>query len=320
MHNFSHEKLARELLVAVRGKLSQVQLNRKMKFRSNQIHRWETGTAKISWKEFCTLALASGVPLESACEEFLCFSYTPANAPKLIAHLAGPANQTEVAKIAGVSRSMVSRWLAGKIDPSLEQILLLIDASTWPFPSFVGALAGEKKLPSMEAELIAQQKERELHYRYPWVGPLLLTFLSPEYRKLPAHREGFAARAIGISLEQERTALAELKLVGAVEMVEKKYRPRIRRINVAGNRAGNRRIREYWMGRCMAWLKSDAPAPARPGQWPYMVFSMHPDNFEKIRGKIMQLYQEIETYSQAKEEDDQIYLFSAQLFDIKQLP
>lgn len=55
--------------------------------------------------------------------------------------------------------------------------------------------------------------------------------------------------------------------------------------------------------------------------WPQLVFNTSPENHQLIFDKIVKLYDEIvHLTANDKIENDAVYLFSAQLFDVRGLP
>src|SRR5687768_17558011 len=117
------EKVARELVRAVRGKRSQTAVNRKLGYGFNQVSRWETGRTTISWPAFVKLSAACKVDVAAAARDL--FS-TSARAEEIVAFFAADAKQTDIAKKLGVSRFTLRRWLASEAAPPLAAILSLV--------------------------------------------------------------------------------------------------------------------------------------------------------------------------------------------------
>lgn len=313
------ECLARELVIAVRGKYSQAQLNNKMKFRTNQIYRWESGQAKITWPDFARLCAAARRPFGQALRNGLTYYGPTQDTRMLVQRLAADLRQAELARLAGVTRTVATRWLSGRAVPTLAHVLRLIPARDLSLAIFIGALIDDpKRVPSLARELASEDAEREVHFRLPYVGAVILCLRTPGYAALPRHEDGFIARHLGITIEQEREAITQLVTAGAISLRRERYVPRRVSISLSGDRAGNLALRKYWAGRGLALLND---APPGPLMWPQLVFNTTPEKYAVIWNKLLKLYDEIVHLTANEEiEADEIYLFSAQLLDTKTLP
>lgn len=319
MPDFNVSEVRRDLLVTLRGPLSQAQLNSRLGFKSNQIYRWESGQAVISWADFCRLCDAVSAPLADACREKFGFNGEPSDFVSLIRHLAGPRRPAELAHLFGVSSSVISRWKSGESEPSLEQVLFLMEQSAHSHFGFLLHLTEGREFASIRKELEMQRRERELHYDRPWIAMLLLCLITEEYKALAAHDDDFVAKRIGVSTAQVRKAMKDLLGLECVSLNKKHYEPRLRRLNVIGDRQGEKRIREYWTKRCLGALQFDASISGKV-VWPYMVFNTNSEAFEKIRLQLLDLYEQIQISSQEDTGSNGLYIFNAQLFPVGDLP
>jgi len=312
--------LSRELLVGIRGKLSQEQLNRKLKFRSNQLYRWESGHTAISWKEFVRLCEAQKIPLREACASTLGFKASLEPSSLFCKHLTGEESQDLVARRLGVSRSMVSRWRSGKAEPSLVQVLQMVHSNIYSFTEFLAQILAPEKLPSIQERLRKEREERELHYEKPWISALLLWLRTKEYNSFPEHKVGFLAKKLGISVEEEKSVMKKLLELGVVEPEGKIYAPRLRSIDTSGSVEGYRRVRSYWTERCLKYIET-LPAKDPQNSWGYMVLNTSPKTMERIRQKYMAFFQDINSIVQESSEPSEgAYLLNVQFLNLEKLP
>jgi transcriptional regulator with XRE-family HTH domain len=321
MKTENYELLQAEILLAVRGRLSQVQLSRKLGLSSNKVHRWESQLAPMSWLEFCDLCEVLKLGLKDACRTVLAYDGKPTDVRALTAHLLGKTQNAELAKRFGVSASMISRWRSGKITPSLAQILHFIDNSFFSLPQFIGKIISIKKVPSLHARLEIEKEERNLHVEYPWIAALLLYMRTVEYNRLAKHEVSFLAKRLGINVERVSEVFEKLKLINAVAKEDGReiFVPTHRTLNTAGDPEGNRRVREYWTSRCLEAIKNRLPTPER-NSWGYMVLNTSPETYQQIRERYLQFYQDIhQIVANSTSATDSVYLLNVQVLNLKDL-
>src|SRR4051812_5121738 len=122
LDDMDFDLIARETVVAARGKLSQRALSRKLGYRTNQVYRWESGQRQVSWPQFAELCRATGLDLRGALRKLGCYQKDPTDTGTLVRFLLGEAKLAAVAKVSGVSRFSLMRWRNGTATPSLRGI------------------------------------------------------------------------------------------------------------------------------------------------------------------------------------------------------
>lgn len=316
-----YERLQAEVLMAMRGRLSQVQLSRKLGFNSNKVHRWESQLAPLSWHEFCDFCEALKLRVKEACRTTLAYEGKPRETAALTTHLFGQNRNVDLANRFGVSASMVSRWKTGKVVPSLAQVLQFIDHSFFSLPQFIGKLVPIEKVRSLQMRLELEREERELHYDNPWIAALLLYMRTIEYDGLAKHDSTLLSKRLGIDREKVTEVFAELERIGAVAKEEGReiYAPTNRSLNTSGDQEGNRRLREYWSNRCLETIKKGMPERER-NSWGYMVFNTSPETYRQIRERYLQFYQDIhQIVSSSTTACDSVYLLNVQILNLQDL-
>lgn len=93
-----YAEVARELVRAVRGKLSQAQLNRKLGYETNQLYRWEAGKRSISWVNFEKLTRACKVDLRKVLKREFGYSGSADDSASLLRHFVGQSSVSGFAK------------------------------------------------------------------------------------------------------------------------------------------------------------------------------------------------------------------------------
>ena len=305
-----------ELLRAARGRQSQARLNQKLGLRSNRYHHWETGQSALPWRMFCRICQATKIPLAETLIHIAGFHENPAQGATLVKHLVGRGRQEEVAKNLGVSRSMISRWKSGKVDPSLEQMLRIINHSFFSLPQFLSRLVDIEKLPSLAEAHRREELERRLHFDHPWVAALLLFLRTAEYNALKTHREGFLSRKLGISLETEREVIQTLKTIGALEYEGEILTPTHRKMSTRGDEESERRTREHWTQHALNEIKKGLPSRDR-NNWGYMVLNTGPETLPLIRERYFAFFNEVSAIvNSSTDVSDRVYVLNVQFLEL----
>src|SRR6186713_1074205 len=120
-----YERLASELVRKLRGARSQPAISRRLGYQANVVYLWESGRRFPPASSLFRLALRS--QLEPALLARWLGPSAPALSPswsarqtgQLLALLAPGTAASELARGAGVDRSTVARWLAGRTEPRL---------------------------------------------------------------------------------------------------------------------------------------------------------------------------------------------------------
>ena len=293
MSNYDFEAISRELFVALRGKQSQKAFNKALHFKTNRVHRWETGELIISWKDLCHVCQVKKIPLEEILKKSLNYLGPHDDPAQLLNYLLGSQSQEEIAKKLKVSRSMVSRWKNGVIVPSLPTILQFMEFSYFSASLFLSLLGGDKPLPSVQSKVTAQVREQELHVRYPWVAALILMLDKSDYKSFKKHPPGFIAKKLGITQAMEEYALQELLAIGTVDLKDSIYRvTRWNHLELKPDIEGGTHIRRYWLERALRYLSS-AKNHKPENVLTYAIFNADADMLKRIRERTMVYYQDI---------------------------
>lgn len=216
INDVDYDRLASDMLRALRGRRSQPAFSRRLGYRSNVAYRWESG------KTFPTAALSlqaakrSGVDVAVSLKAFFrgepdwmkhTDPVTAAGVARLLRYLAGSTGTGELARRAGRSRFAVARWLKGEAEPRLPELLLLVDAASQRLLDFVSVFVDPAKLPSVAADWGELEAAREAAYSNPWSHAVLRVLELREYQQLPRHLSGWIAARLGISLAEETRCL-----------------------------------------------------------------------------------------------------------------
>lgn len=286
------ETLASELLRALRGRRSQPAFSRRLGYRSNVAYTWESGRRFPTAAVFLRAAERTGVDLRQAYIAFFQVSRpfmddAPLSAPTQVAALLndmrGGLAVTEVAARAGKHRVSVSRWLNGRAQPRLPELLQLVDAMTGRLLDFVALFVEPGRLPSLARAARDEAAQRRLALEHPDSHLVLRALELKEYRALSEHREGFIAERVGISVEEERTCLQQLRRTGQVRRRRGKWH--VARVMTVDTHRDQHTLKRHWLrtaaerfdrGRFKAFGPEEA-------FFSYNLFAVSDDDLQRIR-------------------------------------
>ncbi|MCB9677500.1 MAG: DUF4423 domain-containing protein [Alphaproteobacteria bacterium] len=316
------EKLARELLIALRGKRSQVAWSRRLGYRSNVAYTWEAGRRYPTIAETFRAVQRSGLDLRTCLESFYGhetrqwldehadLASVDATAA-FMTDLKGRSSTTDVAKRAGLSRYSVTRWLVGQTQPRLPDFLTFLDASSLRLVDFVTSFVPPEAVPSVAEEYRRLEARRQGAGRYPWTQAILRALEVADYLALPAHAPGWIAARIGIPLEEELSCLEYLELTGQVERVDGRFRPATTAVDTRLQPSVGRQLKSHWANVGVERIDGGAP-----GQFSYNVFTCSAEDFERIRELHLAYYRALRQIVAGSHPEEHVVVANIQLFKL----
>lgn len=251
-----------ELLRALRGKRSQVAFARRLGYRGNPITDWERGTRRPTAVEALRAAERVGLDVRGAFTRFVPIpppSYEPETARgrkrllqlgAWLEALRGDVAIHELASRVGRSRFGVGRWLAGRTQPRLDELLALIDAITGRAHDWVAELVPIEQVPTLLPDHRKARAARRIAFEQPWTEAVLRVLETTRYREQPDMAHELLAAWLGIPLQTLESALAGLVEAGVLSPSGAGYRA-LRPLSVDTRAAGPealRRLQVHWLG------------------------------------------------------------------------
>src|SRR5687767_13046510 len=133
----NYERLAAELLRAIRGRRSQAAFARRVGCRGNAIYTWEAGRNFPTAARAFFAAQRAGIDVRAALRRFYVrppgwLDRSDPTQPEVLARLLddlrGKSSVQAIARSTGRSRFAVARWLKGQTEPRLPDFLRLVEA------------------------------------------------------------------------------------------------------------------------------------------------------------------------------------------------
>ncbi|MEQ1506025.1 MAG: helix-turn-helix transcriptional regulator [Myxococcota bacterium] len=226
------DQVARELVRALRGGRSQVQLSRMLGYRTNVVYRWEAGRRWPTGSETLRLAERVGVSVATALDQIdrpAARIAAAAAPPTTITHLAafldalrGERPVASLAERVGVGESALRRILRGTAEPSLPMVLALLDAVDERGSALVAALVPPSEVPSLP------HTNPNMDQSWPFAGAIsaLLRIGELDPARIAGH--------LGTTEAHVRDTLAMLEDSGRLQWVDgaPTFRPVVRMIQI----------------------------------------------------------------------------------------
>jgi transcriptional regulator with XRE-family HTH domain len=269
-------------------------MRRRLKRTSNVLHAWETGTRYPRASDFLQLLQLSGQPPLPLLNRFApCRGNSfRALATSWLNGLVRDRSQAELSRVLGVNRNTIARWLSGKTEPRLPQLLAFIEATTQRLLDFLAEAVGAAQLASTASAYADLQLQRNLAYTWPWSHAVLRALELEQYRALPRHEPGFIAARLGITLAEEEQCLAALVRAKQVRRRGGRYAVgRVLAVDTREDPAGNLALKRHWFATASDQLeRRGVPAEALAS---YNLFAISDADLVKVRQAHLDYYERV---------------------------
>jgi transcriptional regulator with XRE-family HTH domain len=316
-----YERIAVELVRAVRGPRSRARLSQRLGYRSNVVQRWESRRSFPTAARFLALRQKLDPERPSCFEAF--FRRRPAwlepaqpiDAEVVAAFLRevrGKIPLSVLATGARVSRHRIGRWLSGNAEPKLPEFLCLVDVATRRLPDFLATLTDPARLPSIARAWKQLCLAREAAYSQPWSHAVLRAL---ELRELPTGRARqieWIGERLGIGTAQVSAALGVLEQTDQVGRNRGGYSPREALVvNTAPDPERARELKSTWTR-----VALDRLDHAAPGNFGYALFAVSKQDMIKLRDLHLDYLRAMQQLIAASEPNECVGLYCAQLLDL----
>jgi transcriptional regulator with XRE-family HTH domain len=249
--------LSRELIRALRGRRSQLQLSRRLGYSTNVAYMWEAGRGAPTASAALHAAARVGIDVRAALTRFYRVApawlseandvCSPESVSALLDDLRAGRNITALARSIGRSRFAVSRFVRGQTEPRLPDFFALIESFTRRLLDFIAAFVDPERLPSVREAWRRLDAARRAAYDVPWTQAVLRALELAEYRALPRHEPGFIAKRLGIPLDEERSILQLLRDSGQIALHDQRWiAAETMTLDTRQDPAAARRLRQHW--------------------------------------------------------------------------
>jgi transcriptional regulator with XRE-family HTH domain len=320
-----YERLARQLLRALRGKRSQVAFSRRLGFRTNVAYAWESGRRWPTGAMTLRAAERARIDVRAALRRFFASPpgwldrQSPGTAEAvaaLLSDLRGSVPIVDVARRCGRSRYAVARWLTGGAEPRLPDFLRMIEATSLRLLDFVALFVDPDELPAARDAWRVLQAHRRAAYDLPWIPAVARAIELADYAALPRHERGWIAAALGIGVEEEERCLQVLADSGQIRWSGRRWEPdRVLTVDTGQDPGAERRLKSFW-----AEVGLDRLRAGDPGLFSFNVFTVSKVDLERLRDLHRSYFQSMRAIIAESEPAERVVVANVQLFALATLP
>jgi DNA-binding phage protein len=312
------EQIAADWLRFMRGKRSQRAFSRRLGYRSNIAFRWESGVCFPTAAEAFAISERFGLHRPEALAAFHGSAPARSEVPlgtragvaALLRDLQGQTSILEIARRSGHSRFSVSRWLSGKAEPRLPELLSVVEAASFRLLDLLSQFTDPSKLPSVADDWRALVAARKAAYDLPWSHAFLRGLELSDYQALPKHRPGWLARRLGVSIEEERRCLQGLLAARQIRLEAGRYViDGTQSIDTRSDPAKAALLKQQWLRVALKRLQENTP-----GTFGYNVMAVSLADFERLRQLHIAYFRSMQAIVADSAPSERVVLFNTQLF------
>ena len=317
----THERLAAELVRALRGRRSQAALSRRLGCRSNVLYTWESGARAPTAADSMRLAAAARVDVVAAWARFYrtpppwladADPTRPATVARLLDDLRGAVPVVEIARRAGRSRFAVARWLSGDAEPRLPDLLRMVEATSLRLLDWLACFVEMDQLPSVREAWRRLEAERRAAYELPWTQAVLRVLELAAYSARAGHDDAWVAAQLGVPEADVTTAVATLLAAG--QLVPRGAHLRLVESGTTDTRrdaASGRRLKAHWARVGLERLEAGAD-----GLFSYNVFSVSHADHARLRELHLAYFRELRAIVAQSTPGEAVVVANVQLFGL----
>lgn len=292
-----YQEATKQLVRAMRGARSQAACNRRLGYSSNVSHAWETGSRQPSMGDLFRLARLNGVDVVAAAATLvrreanseLARGSAGFDGSAWLRELTRGWAAAELARELGCNRNTVTRWLSGKTEPRVPELLHLVQLTTQRVLDFVAYLVPVGRVPALRRHYEDLQRQRDLAYQMPWAHAVLHVLELRAYRTLPRHQPGFIAGLLGIDADLEEAALQALAQARQIRKLRGLWRPaRVLSVDTSVDPQANLRLKQHWAK--VAQERLSERALVRGALFSHNVFAISDEGLQQIRQAHLEYY------------------------------
>ncbi len=308
MDQLDCERLARDLITALRGRRSRGAFSRRLGFRFNQVQRWESGQVALRWPDFLRMLEAAGKDPRGMMKRAFGFGGDPYEQAAFFRHLGVTADPATLARELKISTEKLKRWTSGRQALRLVDALDVIDRCTTELYRFLEEVAPIERLPSIQARVASQLQEEAAYAANPHVGFVLSALDLVAYRKLSRHDDRWVARKAGLTPAQVTETIAQMLRVRAIEVDGRHYRASRHQLSPHHSTEGVRRTLMHIVDRNREFV--DTHYPAEGSITGYQIFSLNSKQYAALKERYRQFYHEVcKIVNEGQTGADSVYSF-----------
>lgn len=257
--------LKKELLIAIRGDLSQKQMSEKLGFKFNQYHKWESDLKWLRWDEFIDILKAANISYKKAFQTVFAYRDDPRNVQQLFEALCADLTLKEIGLLVGHHEPIVRRWITKNISPSLETIFKLINERTNNLYEFIHQLTDIENVPTLKLKYQETLAQKKVEAQFPFASAIEAALQLEDYKKLNKHSDKWISDRILVSEDLVKKAIVALVNANTISQENNKFIVHNKWITIPGLPLSEAvKIDHYWTKRCLDRYQGKNRIPHSP--------------------------------------------------------
>lgn len=212
----NYSLIKKELLIALRGSRSQLEMSHLVGFSFNQWHKWETEQKWLRWDEFIDVLDQLKIPVNEIFYKVLSITEDPRDFQVVVRNLCAGLSSDKIAEILDQDQETIKRWARSDISPSVETCLHLMQSRSNNLAEFIAQIIPIRNVPSLNLLFQAQNAHKNVEVIYPFSAAIEACLNLEAYQKLGAHSDEWVAERTLISVPLVRAVLKKLESVGTI--------------------------------------------------------------------------------------------------------
>jgi hypothetical protein len=313
------ESVSKQLVRALRGRRSRVELSRRLGYRSNIVRRWEAGE---SWPTAADFLQACARVRPRAKQLFAAFfqrspdwwreseGFTSDAVAAFLRALRGKTPIGSLAQRTGFNRFSVGRWLTAKAQPKLPEFLCLVEASSRRMLDLIAGLVDPSELPATAEAWARLTTAREAAYSAPWSHAVLraLELDAPSRGRT----EEWIAERLGIEVADVQAGLALLHRTGQIRKLKGRWHiDRVVSVDTSAEPERARKLKAAWAEVALGRLRGGAR-----GSFGYSVFAISRSDLRRLRDVHLEYVRAMQNLIAESSPGECVGLYNAQLLDL----
>ena len=310
-----YDRIARQLLRAIRGARSQVAFARRLGYRGNPIANWEAGRRFPTAAEVFRACERVRIDVPGAIEVFhpraaAAFEISDEGVAAWLRVQQGSASSAELARRIGTTRHRVARWLTGQTRPRLPDFLALLDGLTGRSTDLIALLVAIDDVPDAVDDYRTRAAIRRVAIEAPWSAAVLRILETEAYARESSPTPAWIAGALGVTTEEATDWLARMVAAGVLTLAEGRWVPAAPlTVDTAAYPEARTRFRDHWLD----VAKTRVANPHERDSFSYNLASMSREDLEAIRDLYRQTYRQMRQIVAASEPVEVAVLIQAQI-------
>ncbi|MFL5813417.1 MAG: DUF4423 domain-containing protein [Bdellovibrionia bacterium] len=232
-----YHEIVIELLLALKGTRSSMELSKALGYKYNQFKRWETGEKQLRWDEFCMLCESLEISIQNVLLNV--FQYSESDPKLFLSHLY--SNKYPLISVDELSKqlhrhpSAIRRYVDGEIFPDLEFVLAFMNLDSNRLGTFIRAILPPNTGESLRSRFEKEKNQLITEASNPLAAAIEGWLITQGYLELEKHDPAYIAQRVGCSSEEVTQILASLQQARTVKQNENgKFLPTYEKMDMSG--------------------------------------------------------------------------------------